>query len=66
MLDYRVESRLDDQTIWVTWVNFLVVQVDLIHKLNYLDVTWIFNRSHVLSGAEEAILHWSGRISGHF
>ena len=36
------------QTIWVTWVTFLVGQVGLIHKLNYLDVTRIFNRSHVL------------------
>ena len=36
------------RTIWVTWVNFLVGQVGLIHKLNYLDVTRIFNRSHFL------------------
>ena len=36
------------RTIWVTWVTFLVGQVGLIHKLNYLDVTRIFNRSHVL------------------
>ena len=35
------------RTIWVTWVTFLVGQVGLIHKLNYLDVTRIFNRSHV-------------------
>ena len=28
-------------TIWVTWVTFLVDQVGLIHKLNYLDVTHI-------------------------
>ena len=27
-------------TIWVTWVAFLVGQVGLICKLNYLDVTW--------------------------
>ena len=32
-------------TIWVTWVTFLV---GLTCKLNYLDVTRIFNRSHVL------------------
>ena len=38
----RVESGPDDP---VTWVTFLVGQVGLIHKLNYLDVTWI---SHVL------------------
>ena len=36
------------RTIWVTWVTYLVGQVGLIHKLNYLDVTRIFNRSHVL------------------
>ena len=36
------------RTIWVTWVTFLVGQMGLIHKLNYLDVTRIFNRSHVL------------------
>ena len=36
------------RTIWVTWVTFLLGQMDLIHKLNYLDVTQIFNRSHVL------------------
>ena len=30
------------QTMWVTWVTFLMGQVGLIHKLNYLDVTWIF------------------------
>ena len=35
------------RTIWVTWVTFLVGQLGLIHKLNYLDVTRIFNRSHV-------------------
>ena len=28
-------------TIWVTWVTFLVGQVGLIRKLDYLDVTWI-------------------------
>ena len=36
------------RTIWVTWVTFLVGQVVLIRKLNYLDVTQIFSRSHVL------------------
>ena len=46
----RVESGSNDpgQTIWVTWVTFLVGQVVLIRKLNYLDVTQIFSRSHVL------------------
>ena len=33
------------QTIWITWVTFLVGQVGLICKLNCLDVTRI---SHVL------------------
>ena len=32
------------RTIWVTWVTFLVGQVGLTCKLNYLDVTQIFNR----------------------
>ena len=36
------------RNIWVTWVTFLVGQVGLICKLNYQDVTRIFNRSHVL------------------
>ena len=31
---------------WATWVNFLVGQAGLICKLNYLDVTRIFNKSH--------------------
>ena len=40
-------------TIWVTWVTTLVgqpklSQVGLICKLNYMDVTKIFNRSPVL------------------
>ena len=30
------------RTMWVTWVTFLMGQVGLIHKLNYLDVTRIF------------------------
>ena len=29
------------RTMWVTWVTFLMGQVGLIHKLNYLDVTRI-------------------------
>ena len=32
------------RTIWVSWVTFLLGQVGLICKLNYLDVTQIFNR----------------------
>ena len=36
------------QTIRVTWVTFLVGQVGIIRKIIYLDVTRIFNRSHVL------------------
>ena len=35
------------QIIWVTYA-FLVSQVGLIHKLNYLNVAQIFNRSRVL------------------
>ena len=35
-------------SVWVTWDAFLVGQVGLIHKLNYLNVAQIFNRSHVL------------------
>ena len=30
------------QTMWVTWVTFLMGQVGLIRKLNFLDVTRIF------------------------
>ena len=36
------------QTIQVTWVSSLMGHVGLIHKLNYLDLTRIFNRSHIL------------------
>ena len=39
------------RTIWVTRVTFLMGQVGLIRKLNYLDVTQILNRSHVLKKA---------------
>ena len=41
----RVESGSDDPDYLG---HFLVGQVGIICKLNYLDVTWIFNRSHVL------------------
>ena len=41
----RVESGSDDLDYLG---HFLVGQVGLIHKLIYLDVTQIFNRSHVL------------------
>ena len=41
----RIESGLDDPEYLG---HFLVGQVGLIHKLNYLDVTCISNRSHVL------------------
>ena len=44
----QVESKLDDPDYLGHLGHFLVGQVGLIHKLNYLDVTWIFNRSHVL------------------
>ena len=41
----RVESGSDDPNNLGHLGHFLVDQVGLIHKLNYLDVTWI---SHVL------------------
>ena len=44
----RVESGSDDLGYLGHLGHFLVGQVGLIHKLNYLDVTQIFNRSHVL------------------
>ena len=45
MLHTRVESGSDGPDYLG---HFLVDQVGLIHKLNYLDVTRIYNRSHVL------------------
>ena len=36
-----------DITIWVMWVTFMMGHAGLICKLNYLDVTQIFNRSHI-------------------
>ena len=48
MLWSRVESGSDDPDYLGHLDHFLVGQVGLIHKLNYLDVTQIFNRSHVL------------------
>ena len=44
----RIESGSDDPDNLGHLGHFLVGQVDLIHKLNYMDVTRIFNRSHVL------------------
>ena len=44
----RVESGSDDPEYLGHLGHFLVGQVGLIRKLNYLDVTRIFNRSHVL------------------
>ena len=38
------EGRMT-RTIWGTWVTFLVDQVSLIRKLNYLDVTRISQNS---------------------
>ena len=43
------------RTIWVT---FLMGQAGLIRKLNYLDVTQIFNRSHVLKKTALASGKW--------
>ena len=48
-MSYRVKSIGQmTQTIWVTWVTYFVGLVDLIRKTNHLDMTQIFNRSHVL------------------
>ena len=44
----RVESGLDDPDYLDHLGHFLVGRVGIIRKLSYLDVTWIFNRSHVL------------------
>ena len=44
----RVESGLDDPDYLGHLDHFLVGQVGLIRKLNYLNVTGIFNRSYVL------------------
>ena len=41
----KVESGLDDPDYLG---HFLVGQVGVIHKINYLDVIRIFNRSHVV------------------
>ena len=46
------------QTIWVTWVTFLVGQVGLIRKINYLDVMWIsrfLENSVGIFGCDECI-----------
>ena len=44
----RVESGLDDPDYLGHLSHFLVGQVGIIRKLNYLGVTQIFNRSHIL------------------
>ena len=44
----RVEGGSDDLDYLDHLDHFLVGQVGFICKLNYLDVTWIFNRSHDL------------------
>ena len=44
----RVESGLDDLGYLDQMGHFLVCQAGLIHKLDYLDVTQIFNRSYIL------------------
>ena len=44
----RVECGSDDLDYLGHLGHFLVDQVGLIRKLNYLDLTQIFNRSHVL------------------
>ena len=44
----RVKSGLDNLGYLGQLGHFLVGQAGPIHKLNYLDVTWAFNQSHVL------------------
>ena len=44
----RIESGSDDPDYLGHLSHFLVGQVGLIRKLNDLDVTLIFNRSHIL------------------
>ena len=48
VLHTRVESGSDGPDYLGHLGHFLMGQVGVIHKLNYLDVTCIFNRSHVL------------------
>ena len=43
IISIRVESGSDDPDYLGHLAHFLVGQVALIHKLNYLDVTQIFN-----------------------
>ena len=43
-----VESGSDDLDRLDPLSHFLIGQVGLIHKINYVDVTWIFNRLYVL------------------
>ena len=44
----RIESGSDDPDYLAHLGHFLVGQMGLICKINYLDLTWIFNRSHIL------------------
>ena len=48
MLETKIESGLDGPEDLGHLGHFLIGQVGLIHKLNNLGVTRIFNRSHVL------------------
>ena len=48
MVSGRVESGSDDPDYLGHLGHFFAGQVGLIHKLNYLDVTQIFNSSHIL------------------
>ena len=41
------------QSIWIIWITFLVDQAGLIHKLTYLDVTWILTDHKLLRK-----IHW--------
>ena len=47
MVLHKVESGLDDPGNLGNLGHFLMSQAGLIHKLNYLHVTKIFNRSDV-------------------
>ena len=47
-INSRVESGLNDPDYLGHLGYFLEGQVGIIHKLNYLDVTQICNRSHAL------------------
>ena len=63
----KVEGGLDDPNYLGHLDHCLVGQVRLICKLNFLDVTWIFNRLHVLGkktlASEKRVNLWSGECT---